>query len=89
MEERIEISSVRLAEYAKQNHLTVITENHGSATRYEQYPEILDKWVRENSEDCLTLEDKDGNRFKVYSLNRGGKVTWYNSTNEPKKLFGG
>lgn len=89
MEERIEISSIQLADYAKQNHLTVLTTNHGSATRYEQYPEILDKWVRENSEDCLTLEDKDGNRFKVYSLNRGGKVTWYNSTNEPKKLFGG
>lgn len=89
MEERIEVSSTQLAEYAKQNHLTVITAKHGVATRYEKYPEILDQWVRENSEDCLTLENKDGDRFKVYSLYRNGKVTWYNSTNEPKKLFGG
>ena len=85
-----EVSSLTLADYCKNNYVTVSCPRRGMVARYEQYPGCLDTWVRTGSLDVLHLLDRNGKPVaKIYSLNKEGRVVWYNPNNEPVELFGG
>jgi len=89
MTDRKTVSSDELAEFAKQNNFKVHNDVHGILTRFENYPECLDTWVKDGSLDSLKLIDQNNVGVKLYSLNNCGVVMWYNPEDKPLALFRG